>query len=55
MALKNHYLGPNNIGNMAAEAEHKLINATYRGEVRHWDFKSYASLHKEQHTILEGL
>ena len=29
MAFKNHYLGPNNIGNMVATAEHKLINATY--------------------------
>ena len=40
---------------MAATAEHKLINATYRGEGRHWDFETYATLHKEQHTILEGL
>ena len=45
----------NNIGNMAATADHKLINATYRGERRHWDFERYATLHKEQHTILEGL
>ena len=37
---------------MAATAEHKLINA---GEGRHWDFERYATLHKEQHTILEGL
>ena len=55
MAFKNHYLGPNNIGNMAATAEHKLINAIYRGEGRHWEFEWYATLHKEQHTILEGL
>ena len=55
MAFKNHYLGPNNIGNMAATAEHKLINATFRGEGRHCDFETYAMLHKEQHTILEGL
>ena len=55
VALNNHYLGPNSIGNMAATAEHKLINATYRGEGRHWDFERYATLHKEQHTILEGL
>ena len=55
MAFKNHYLGPNNIGNVAATAEHKLINATYRGEGRHWDFERYATLHKEKHTILEGL
>ena len=55
MAFKNHYLGPNNIGNMAATAEHKLINATYRGEGRHWDFERYGTLHKEQHTVLDGL
>ena len=55
MAFKNHYLGSNNIGNMAAPAEHKLINATYRGEGRCWVFERYATLHKDQHTILEGL
>ena len=55
MAFKNHYLGPNNIGKMAATAEHKLINATYRGEGRCWDFERYAPLHKEKHTMLEGV
>ena len=55
MAFKNHYLGPNSIGNMAATDEHKLINATYRGEGRHLDLERYATLHKEQHAILEGL
>ena len=54
MAFKNHYLGPNNIGNMAATAMHKLINVTYRGVGRRWDFYWYATLHKGQHTILEG-
>ena len=55
MVFKNHYVGPNNIDNMVATAEHKLINATYRGEGRHWDFERYATLHKEQHTIHERL
>ena len=55
MAFKNHYFGPHNIGNIAATAEHKLINATYKGELRCWDFERYGTLHKEQHTILEGL
>ena len=54
MAFKNHYLGLNNIGNMAATAEHKLMNASYRGEGRCSDFERYATFHKEQHTILEG-
>ena len=55
MAFKSHYLAPNNIGNMAARAEHKLINATYIGEGRCSDFERYGTLKKEQHTILEGL
>ena len=55
MAFKNHYLWQNNIGNMAATGEHKLINATYRREGRHQDLERYATLHKEQQTILEGL
>ena len=55
MGFKNHYLGPNNIGNMAATAEHKLFNATYRGQGRHCGFGRYATMHKEQHAILEGL
>ena len=40
---------------MAATAEHKLIIATYREEARHWDFEWYATLHKKQHTIIQGL
>ena len=30
--LRTITLGPNNIGYIAATAEHMLINATYRGE-----------------------
>ena len=48
-------LGLTTFGNMTATAEQKLTNATYRGEGRHWDFERYVTLHKEQHTILEGL
>ena len=36
-------------------AEHKLIIATYREEARHWDFERYVTLHKKQHTIIQGL
>ena len=55
MAFKNHYHGPNNIGNMATTTEHTLINASHRGEGRHWDFERYTTFHKEQNTILEEL
>ena len=40
---------------MAATAEHKLINATYKREGRFGDFEVYASLLKEQHIILDVL
>ena len=46
------YIGPNNIGNMAAKAEHKLTNGTYRWEGQLCDFKTCATLHKKQHTII---
>ena len=55
MAFMNNYLGSNNIGNMAATAEHKVLNATYKREGRHWDLERHTTLHKGQHTILEGL
>ena len=53
MAFNKYYLGPNNIGNMAATAEHKLINATYRGEGRHWDFEKVC--HITQRTTYDSL
>ena len=40
---------------MAAQAEQKLMNTTYHGETRHWNFKRYVTVNQEQHTILEGL
>ena len=55
LALVNHFLGPNNIENMAAQAEQKLMNTTYCGETRRWNFERYITVHQEQHTILEGL
>ena len=55
MALDDHYLGPNNVDNMASLAEKKLAMMTYTGEHRCWTFKKYITLHKDQHSILEGL
>ena len=40
LALVNHFLDPNNIDNMAAQAEQKLMNTTYRGETRRWSAMS---------------
>ena len=55
LALYDFYLGPNNVGNAASAAEHKLDTTTYNGDKRRWTFEKYVAVHKEQHLILEGL
>ena len=50
-----HYLGPNNVDNMATMAEDKLKNTVYNGEQRRWDFEKYINVHKQQHSVMEGL
>ena len=55
LALRDHYLGPNNVDNMASLAEKKLAMTTDTGECRCWTFQKYITLHKDQHSILEGL
>ena len=40
---------------MALLAEKKLAMTMYSGERRHWTFEKYVMLHKDQHSILEGL
>jgi hypothetical protein len=54
-SLYQHFLGPNNVDNMATLAEDKLKNTVYNGEQRRWDFKMYVNVHKQQHSIMEGL
>jgi hypothetical protein len=53
--LYAHYLGPNNVGNMAGEAESVLNMVQYHGEKRQWNFEKYALMHLRQHLILEAL
>lgn len=53
--LQQHFLGPNNVDNMATLAEDKLKNTVYNGEQRRWDFERYVNVHKQQHSIMEGL
>ena len=53
--LYNHFLGPNNVDNMATEAETRLDKTIYTGEKKRWNFERYVRTHVEQHTILEGL
>ena len=53
--LYQHFLGPNNVDNMATLAEDKLKNTAYNGEQRRWDFERYVNVHKQQHSVMEGL
>jgi len=53
--LYAHYLRPNNIGNMAGEAETVLNTVQYHDEKRQWNFEKYALMHLRQHLILEAL
>lgn len=53
--LYDHYLGPNNVNNMASTAEKKLDVTTYDGEKRGWNFEKYVRVHVDQHTILTNL
>ena len=53
--LYAHYLGPNNVGNMAGEAETVLNTVQYHGEIRQWNFEKYALTLLRQHLILEAL
>ena len=55
LALEAHYLGPNNVDNMASSAERKLKNTTYLGEKRRWTFENFVQVHVDQHAILAGL
>jgi len=53
--LFRHYLGPNNVGNIAGEVEQVLASVQYKGETRQWNFEKYALMHLRQHLILEAL
>lgn len=55
LALFNHYLGPNNVDNMASAAERKLETTAYNGEKKRWNFERYVRTQVDQHSILEGL
>ena len=53
--LYGHYLGPNNVDNMATAAEKKLATVRYDGEKKRWNFERYVRTQVDQHSILEGL
>eukprot|EP00978_Attheya_sp_CCMP212_P027943 scaffold94968_cov61-Attheya_sp.AAC.3 len=55
LEIWNHFLGPNNAGNMATRAERTLDNTSYVGEKRRWNFEKFFSAHKKHHMILANL
>jgi hypothetical protein len=55
MLLFDHFLGPNNVGNIASEAETKLTSTLYNGEKKRFTSETYVMIHTEQHSVLNGL
>jgi hypothetical protein len=53
--LFDHFLGANNVGNLATAAEERLQSTKYSGDKRNFDFEKYVRIHTEQHSILNGL
>jgi len=40
---------------MASAAEKTMQTTVYNGEMKCWDFEKFVNLHKQQHSILDGL
>jgi hypothetical protein len=54
MLLFDHFLGPNNVGNMASEAETILTSTLYNGENKRFTWETYVRIRTEQHSVLNG-
>jgi hypothetical protein len=55
MLLFDHFIGPNNVGNMASEAETKLTGTLINVEKKGFTWEIYVRIHTEQHSVLNGL
>jgi hypothetical protein len=53
--LFDHYLVPNNVGNIANAAETKLSITLYNGENKRFTWETYERVHTDQHSVLNGL
>jgi hypothetical protein len=53
--LCDHYLGPNNVGNMVSSTETKLASTLYNSEKKIFTWETYVRIHSEQHAVLNGL
>jgi hypothetical protein len=55
MLLFDHFLGPNNVGNMTSAAETNLTGTLYNGEKNCFTCETYVIIHTEQHSVLNGM
>jgi hypothetical protein len=55
MLLFDHFLGPNNVGNIASAAETNLTGTLYNGEKKRFTWETYVWIRTEQHSVLIGL
>ena len=55
LALWNHYLGPNNVDNMATRAERVLSTSVYHGQSSRYGIEQHILVHKAAHATLESL
>jgi hypothetical protein len=55
MLLFYHFVGPNNVGNMASSTETKLTGTLYKGEKKRFTWETYVRIHTEHHSVLNGL
>jgi hypothetical protein len=55
MLLFDHFLGPNNVGNMTSAEDTKLTGTLYNGEKKRFTWETYVRIPTEQHSVLNGL
>jgi hypothetical protein len=55
MLLFDHFLGPNNVGNMVSEEETKLTSTLYNGEKTRFTWETYMRINTENHSVFNGL
>jgi hypothetical protein len=53
--LFEHFLGPTKVGNMASAADTRLNGTLYNGGNKRLTWETYARIHTEQHSVLNGL
>jgi hypothetical protein len=55
MLLCDHFLGPNNVGNMVSASETKIAGTVYNGAKKRFTWETYVRIYTEQHSVINGL